>query len=258
MRYRQGFSLLELLVTLGIVVLLAALALPALSAVRMRSWAAASSSNLHQLALANVTYLADNGFYAPADDRWNNKRWHGARPSSGQPFDPTKGFLADYLGQSRRVTVCPLFFKMLKGGQSFENGTGGYGYNAAYIGGRPGGTYNGDGTRQSATLAQVSSPATTVMFTTSAYARAGGVQEYPYAEPPFWDFGDGPSGQRPSPSVHFRFNGRALVAWADAHVTMEEPTDQAVGGNPHGGDADEEKLGWFGPEENNGFWNAQK
>lgn len=70
-------------------------------------------------------YLADHGCYAPADDRWNNRRWHGARSGNNAPFDPTKGFLAAYLGKSRSVTACPLFTKMLGGTQSFEDGTGG-------------------------------------------------------------------------------------------------------------------------------------
>lgn len=96
------------------------------------------------------------------------------------------------------------------------------------------------------------------MFATTAYARTSGLQEYPYCEPPFWDFGSGPSGERPSPSVHFRANGKALVAWCDGHVSAETNNkDSAHGENPHGGNSHDFPLGWFGPEENNGWWNPR-
>ena len=86
------------------------------------------------------------------------------------------------------------------------------------------------------------------MFATTAYARAGGIQEYPFAEPPFWDFGDGPTGSRPSPTVHFRFDGRAIVGWCDGHVSFVEPAAARNRREParrrcHGGIA---RLVWAG------------
>jgi prepilin-type N-terminal cleavage/methylation domain-containing protein/prepilin-type processing-associated H-X9-DG protein len=250
----RAFTLVELIVVVAIIAILAALILAGVQNVRRRAGATHSASNIRTLALANIAYQAENGRYCPADDRRNNRRWHGARKAGGK-FDPAEGFLAPYLGKERRVTPCPVFQHMLKGSGTFEEGTGGYGYNAAYIGGTPAWKWNGDGTRESAVAAAVERPARTVMFTSTAYARAEGLQEYPYCEPPFWDFGDGPSGSRPSPTVHFRFDGKAVVAWCDGHVTFEvrEPRDE--GDNPHGGDARGNDLGWFGPDEENGFWN---
>ncbi len=141
---------------------------------------------------------------------------------------------------------------------SFEEGTGGYGYNASYIGGTPGGKFDTTTKiRIPQRPANVTNPGRTVMFTTTAYAVASGLQQYPFCEPPFWDFGSGPSGFRPAPSVHFRANGKALVAWCDGSVTAEIRTDSQGGENPHGGDADSWNLGWFGPEENNGWWNPR-
>ena len=75
--------------------------------------------------IANTTYLADHGVYCPADDRSNNRRWHGSRSSSGGRFDPTLGFLSPYLGRSMQVNTCPLFRAMVEGSSSFEDGTGG-------------------------------------------------------------------------------------------------------------------------------------
>jgi prepilin-type N-terminal cleavage/methylation domain-containing protein len=256
-RRRWGFTLIELLVVIAIVAVLAALIFSTVQSARRRGNATQSSSNIRALASANMTYLADNGRYVPADEKRNMRRWHGGRKSLNAKFDPTLGFLAPYLGKSQRVTICPVFREILKGEDSFEEGTGGYGYNAAYIGGLPGGKWNADGTRESALAAHVEQPNRTVMFTSTAYAREGGLQEYAFCEPPFWDHGEGPTGARPSPSVHFRFEGKALVGWCDGHATFESPTPRGAGVNPHGGEVEGKDLGWFGPEKDNGYWNPK-
>lgn len=249
-----GFTLFELLAVTAVVVLLAATLFPALGAALESAQMSQSMSNLRQLAVANMNYAADHGRFCPAEDRWNNKRWHGARSSASAPFDPAKGFLAEYLGKSRRVGICPLFRDMVPGTRSFEISTGGYGYNASYIGGTPAGSYDAQGIRVASAPAKVLR-VDTVMFTTSGYATGESIQEYPYCEPPFWDFGWGPSGMRPSPTVHFRFRGAALVAWCDGRVTAERLDPREVGDNPHGGDAVAHDLGWFGPDDENGCWN---
>ncbi len=254
---RRAFTLVELLVVVAIIGILAALILAAVQSVQRKADTSQSAHNIRTLALANIAYAAENGRYCPADDRRNTRRWHGSRRSGAKTFDPAEGFLAPYLGKDRRVIACPVFQRMQKSAQTFEEGTGGYGYNAAYIGGMPGGKWNSDGTREAAVPAIVESPARTIMFTSTAYARAEGLQEYPYCEPPFWDFGNGPSGSRPSPTVHFRFDGKAVVAWCDGHVTFEAPGPREEGDNPHGGDVKSNDLGWFGPDEGNGYWNSR-
>ena len=254
----RAFTLLELLVVIALIAVLAALLLPAFRSAKLQSYSVRSSQNLRQLVAANIAYAADQGFYAPADNKANNRRWHGGRTSASAPFDPAKGFLADYFGKSRDILRCPLLTQIIAGQKSFEDGTGGYGYNSAYIGGRPGGAWNADGTRLSARPAQVARPSVTLMFATSAFARADGVQEYASIEPPFWDFGTGPTGDRPSPSLHFRFQGRAIVGWCDGHISMETKGARDAGANPYGGDPDAQNLGWFGPDEANGYWNPDR
>ncbi len=256
---RRGFTLVELLVTCAIVAALSAVGMMVGKSAITRGRIVHSTENLRNLAIANVNYAADYGVFCPADDQWNNRRWHGGRSSTGARFDPTRGFLSLYLGESRQVGRDPLLAALPAGTGSFEEGTGGYGYNAAYIGGRPGGSYDcTTRVRLSERAANLSDPARTVMFATTAYARAAGIQEYPYCEPPFWDFGGGPSGDRPSPSIHFRANGKALVAWCDGHVTAEPESATSTAANPHGGEASKWHLGWFGPEENNGWWNPRR
>ncbi len=242
---------MELLVVIGIVGVLAALLLPVLASAKLSGQAAASSSNLRELAAANFAYAADhNGLFCPAQEPRNLVRWHGARTSASGAFDPTKGYLSPYLGNEGRVKICPLFSDMITGPKSFENGTGGYGYNEWYVGGTPAAMYQPN--RQTG----IDHPMQTVMFTTTAYANGTGVQEYPYCEPPFWPDAEGnPGDYRPSPTVHFRFRGQALVAWCDGHVSAETMKPREDGENPHGGDADAHGLGWFGPDAGNGFWN---
>ncbi len=62
---RCGFTLVELLVVLGIITLLAAILLPIFLAARERGRATACASNLRQLHLAFSMYAADNGGYLP-------------------------------------------------------------------------------------------------------------------------------------------------------------------------------------------------
>lgn len=257
-RPAAGFTLIELLVVSSIVAVIAGIAGASANALITRARIVQSTANLRSLVIANTDYQADYGMFCPADDQFNNRRWHGSRTSAQGRFDPTTGLLAPYLGKSMRVTNCPLFQAFIKDASSFENGTGGYGYNAAYIGGRPGGGFDkATKLRIPERLANVPDPGRTVMFTTTAYILAAGLQEYAYCEPPFWDFGAGPSGSRPSPSVHFRANGKALVAWCDGSVTAEAKTEAGNGSNPHGGNVSKSALGWFGPEDRNGYWNPR-
>ena len=259
---RTGFTLVELILVVGVLLFLGAIVGVAVQSAHESALATRSAANIRQLATANLTYANDHGHFAPSANRNNTKRWSGGKNTDGS-FDPTKGYLADYLGESRQVTPCPLFTEMVTGSDSFESGAGGYGYNDNYVGGRPEGQSGGrrawdaNGDRIAAKPAQIEVPSRTVMFTSSAYATGDSVQEYPFSHPPFWDFGRGPSGMRPSPSVHFRFDSRALVAWCDGHVSFEAIDPRDAGYNPHGGDADGEMLGWFGPDENNGYWNSE-
>jgi prepilin-type N-terminal cleavage/methylation domain-containing protein/prepilin-type processing-associated H-X9-DG protein len=249
---RTGFSLLELLVALAIVAVIAGLGHPVLLRARSTAEGAECMTHLRHLAAANITYSAEHdGSFCPAQDPRNLMRWHGRRTSVRAPFDAAAGYLAPYLGGDRTVGRCPALRIVLRGGQSFEDGTGGYGYNAAYVGGTP------DAMFTPARLSEVTRPADTVMFADTAFPVAGGLQEYAYAEP--WHH-PGPGGQlhgAAEPSVHFRHAGRAHVAWCDGHVTAE-PMTRSTPRNIYGGDNEANAVGWFGPEPDNGCWNTRR
>jgi prepilin-type N-terminal cleavage/methylation domain-containing protein/prepilin-type processing-associated H-X9-DG protein len=248
----RAFTLIELLVVIAIIAVLASLSLTAVNAARERGDAAKCVGNLRQLAAAVLTYSGENGGeYVPAQDPSNTVRWHGVRSGAGSKFDPTRGPLAPYLGQDRRVKLCPALRRVLTGSQSFEDGTGGYGYNAVYVGGTPLDPFKPE------RIANLPTASRVVMFADCAFPRAEGLQEYAYAEP--WRSVDyrGRLRGTMSPSVHFRHSETANVAWCDGHISAEKPSK--IGGkNGYGGDASKSKIGWFGPEDQNGYWNPQR
>ena len=249
---RRGLSLVELLIALTIIGVIAALLFTTLRIARENRHAATCLSNIRELAAASLLYAADNGGqFCLAMDKANKRRWHGERKTLELGFDPKAGPLSPYLGKDGTVKICPALEHYLTGRSSFEDGAGGYGYNALYIGGTPANRWEGE------RICNIVRPSQTVMFTDSAMAKRAGVQEYPFSEP--WDAvtpkGD-PAGPL-TPSVHFRHRGVAHVAWCDGHVSTEKPSAWGTT-NFYGGNNKKHNIGWFGPSDQNGYWNPQR
>lgn len=246
-----GFTLVELLVVIVLIGGLSALAIQGLRAARTQANKAVSAGNLRQLAAANLLYVADHQTYCPTDlDGRNLTFWHGARPNISAPFDPEKGLLAEYLGQSRQIGKCPQLERLINASAFNENSAGGYGYNDTYIGGIPSEYLKPN------RPANVPNATRTLMFATTAFAVAGGIQEYASAAPPNEVDTNWRIRGALQPSVHFRFNGKALVAWCDGHVT-EEIRSGKSSTNRYGGDNEAGQFGFCGPIENNGWWNPR-
>jgi len=175
-------------------------------------------SNLRQLVTATLLYAEYNdGCFPPSS--WdimttNLHRWHGVRDRQNEPFDFKRSPLHQYL-EVDEIRACPMFGEYLTG---FEAGCGGYGYNDSYVGSSRGNPHHRG--NLPARRGMIHDPANTIIFADCAYLNAarGRLIEYSFVtEPVFEAWGAAPS----TPTIHFRHNGRANVAWCDGHVSSE-------------------------------------
>jgi prepilin-type N-terminal cleavage/methylation domain-containing protein/prepilin-type processing-associated H-X9-DG protein len=208
---RRGFTLIELLVVIAIIGLLAAMVFPVFARAREKARQAVCLSNLKQIALAMMMYMQDNGsMYVPAQSPDNLMRWHGRRLTTNDPFDPTAGPLWDYY-RSETLKVCPSFSPAAEA-EGFEQGTGGYGYNAQYVGGSP---TTWPAMCNPARESQINDPTATVLLTDAAFVDCeANLFEYSFCEAPYYQLWGSPT----DPSTHFRHGAFTNVAFCDGHA----------------------------------------
>ena len=220
------FTLVELLVTIAVIAILAAMLLPALDKARQEAYSISCTGNLKQIGMAMTSYYSDANYYVVYNRKTGNdgETWiyilvdGGYLPNSKVYSDPG---LPGHPDQKKKMKTQ----KLLKGASGeFVD----YGYNSGYVGGDsvyksaegaphtcPGGWEN----RCSAKL--LKQPAKTLMVadnmltnTTNSAAYATSVSGY------YVLYQTTSTNATAIPS--FRHNSKCNILWADGHTGSEK------------------------------------
>ncbi len=237
--FRRRFTLIELLIVIGVTAALAAMLAPVLHSAKQSAMTVQCAGNLRILGTALMLYCADNGdrpVQMDADPvNYERKMWFGSRDSLNEPFR-REGGITGYIPGRSSYLRCPAMPEEYDrrgdtGFGSVNAGCGGYGYNSVL------------GYRD-ITLGRIFDPAGTLAFADCLSVTAGGrLIEYYLAQAPrgetVWNgrtyFYDA------SPTINFRHLRRyAGVCWFDGHVTKE-----AMGYSSAGVES-LHRIGWFG------------
>ena len=122
MRRRRGFTLVELLVVIGIIALLISILMPALNRARQHALTIKCAANLHNMGIALTMYTQTTGYYPG----------HAAFDNGVYAIWPTR--LRNLLNNDQEVFFCPaqepgFEWQKITSGGGATVGQSGYGYN---------------------------------------------------------------------------------------------------------------------------------
>lgn len=180
-KIEKGFTLVELLVVIGIIALLISILLPSLQKAREAGVRISCSSNLRQLAMAWQSYAADNkGKLALSELRYwrddatlpynENTLWSGMlKPYTGDnqvPFNNPAYLVGTYsLLTADKVFDCPAFTENIRDNGFAVSAYVAYGMPMYGVGGAPGYSQF----PQYKKINQISRPAERILFADSQY-----------------------------------------------------------------------------------------
>jgi prepilin-type N-terminal cleavage/methylation domain-containing protein/prepilin-type processing-associated H-X9-DG protein len=238
--HRRAFTIVELIVVMGIISVLLGLLLPALSGVKAASRQLLCQSNLRQMGLAAQKYAALWDTY-PAAIRYEEVEgeihviaWDWVtKLSDGDLISP--GPLWGMTDDPNRVMQCPAYF----GPSNFEGDPfTGYNYNTSYIGGEAVNQIGWEAVRRGVPPHACRRAAQCAIFGCGRYS--GGANKFMRAplSPNGW-----PLMQIYAGGQAFYYNGQTNVAYIDGHVA-------AVSQPREGEHATEELLDMLGYPDN--------
>lgn len=175
-----GFTLTEVLVTVGITALLAGLLLPSISGAAYNGKKAQSVARLRNIGVAVQQYVGENAGHLPGGGVDYASRWfHQLSPYMGLPATREREGVPHYWeayqnGKTEHLFTCPVLHgKPAPGGGTYDAR---YGYNNELTG--------AGGTMRGVRLVAIPRPASTVMVATKAGSDPG-LRAVPYPQHPF-------------------------------------------------------------------------
>ncbi|HEX4055159.1 MAG TPA: prepilin-type N-terminal cleavage/methylation domain-containing protein [Tepidisphaeraceae bacterium] len=238
--HRPAFSLIELLVVIGIIAVMLGILLPVLAKARIAARTTQCKSNLRQMIQAFTEYVSEqNGIMPPNSSAlpggdtlywfgWTN----GSFPLENRPLDPTQGLITSYFGKGMATALqCPDFpYDDPNFVSEFAVHAADYGLNVYLC---PLGLEN-----QAYKVTSIVHPATTVVFADGV--QLDGFPPGSFHEPFYLGIDLTPGGvpEITSPYggfVHWRHQNKANVAYLDGHVDEVNASDgYIVPGNVSG------------------------
>ena len=212
---RHGFTLVELLIVIGIVIVLAALSLSAFSKMRNSADKVITTRNLSQLQLANSAYAADhNGQFVPVRAFNDNGSSYIGWLQHQDFMDNLKGYSAELLANGNvdsNVPVGMLDAQVVRAKKTNYLGlAASYGYNCE---GQPNtGGWGSPNSTSFFRIFQLTSPARSAAFFTATDWQAK------YSGRFLWKGTAAVEGGTGDGKIAYRYNKKAIVAYYDGHV----------------------------------------
>ncbi len=251
------FTIIELLVVIGIIALLATLLLPTLSRAREMGRRTQCANNLKNLSLANKNYSMDYKVYCPA--RTSGIMSYGYqclayRSSSTNPWDTSSGTLSVYMKDMEKAARCSTITFLTPESRPFIYGYNWFGGGSNhYFKGYNGSTWN---LGSSLMPEQIASPSSTIEFGDCAHLNTSSIivedtqLNVPYSIANATQ--NKLKTKKPTTTTnvskfHFRHVNTANCAWVDGHVSQEKKEWSSDTTRANLG------LGNFGPTDNTYF-----